>query len=264
MALVMGITLPAGLEIIYNKQIKMYDISVLCNVGKNPQFFPRDKFYTLRGITYLFQIAYAWSSLSDELRDEWKLAGNVIGQHGYNLYVQEKSYRLKYGIGGEPTPSLYHQYTVGHINIQSPASSAFIAQYNNRRINFPASFELCFKTNLTSAGSNPYAQLKFTWTRYYEGQNIESTEIIDLPLVSGWDKRKKWITQYKGIRGKWRLELELNDVTGDIWFDNVIVEYSGEIKINDPYCLDVVKWWKGVNLPEGVTFETVYPTGGAL
>ena len=237
----------------------MYDISVFCNVGKNPRFFPRDKFYTLKEITYLFQIVYAWSLFSDEVKANWKTAAEVIGQHGYNLYVQDKSYRIKNAIGGDATPSLYHQYLVGHLNVQSPASGALIAQYNSRRVNFPASFELCFKTNLVSAGADPYARLKFIWTRYYSGQNIESTEIIDLPLVSGWDKKKQWITQYKGIRGKWRLELELHDVTGDIWFDNIWAFYSGEIKVNDPYCEDVVKWWKAVSLPDGATFETVYP-----
>jgi len=264
MALIMGITIPAGLEIVYNRTIRMYDISVMCNVGKNPRFFPRSRFYALKEITYLFTIAYVWSAFSDDTKAEWGFAANITGQHGYNLYVQDKSYRIKHAIGGDATPSIYHQYLVGHLKIEAPASSALIAQYNSRRVNFPASFEMCFKTNLVADGGDPYAKLKFTWTRYYSGQNIESTETINLPLVSGWDKVKKWIQYYKGIRGRWRLEIELNDVTGDIWFDNIWAEYSGEIKINDPYCLDVVKWWRGVSLPAGVTFETIYPTGGAL
>lgn len=264
MALVMGITIPAGLEIIYNKTLKMYDISVMCNVGKNPRFFPRSKKYTLKEVTYLFTIAYAWSFFSDSLKDDWSFAGNVIGQHGYNLFVQDKSYRIKNVIGGNADPSFYHQYLVGHLKIEAPASSAKITQYNSTRVNFPASFELCYHTDLTADGPDPYVRLKFIWTRYYLGQNIESTETIELPLISGWDKKKQWITYLKGIRGKWRMELELNDVTGDIWFDNIFAMYSGEIKVNDPYCEDVVKWWEGTDLPEGVTFETVYPQGGAL
>jgi hypothetical protein len=264
MALVMGITLPAGMEIVYNKTIRMYDISVLCNVGKNPVFFPRDKFYTLREITYLFQIAYAWGLFSVDTKNEWNLAANIIGEHNYNLFVQDKSYRIKNGIGGNSTPSIYHQYLVGHLSVANPATGAFIAQYNTKRVNFPASFEINFKTNLVSAGEGSFARLRFIWTRYTSGQNIESTETIELPLVSGWDKRKQWITSYSGIRGKWRIELELYNVTGDIWFDNLFVTYSGEIKLNDPYCMDVVKWWKNLNPAEGVTFETVYPTGGAL
>ena len=264
MALIMGITLPAGMEIIYNKTIRMYDISVFCNVGKNPRFFPRNKYHTLREITYLFQIAYAWSAKTQEQKDEWNFAANIIGQHSYNLYVQDKSYRIKHGLAGDATPSIYHQYLVGHLAVAAPASGALVAQYNPLRVNFPASFQINFKTDLTADGGDPYARLKFIWTRYYQGQNIESTEVIDLPLSSGWDKRAKQVNYYTGIRGKWRLELELHDVTGDIWFDNVWAFYSGEVKLNDPYCDDVVKWWKGLSLPAGVTFETIYPTGGAL
>lgn len=264
MALVMGITIPAGLEIVYNKTLRMYDISVFCNVGKSFRFLPRKRRLALREISYLFAIAKVWSGFSEEVKNSWKAAGDVIGQHGYNLYVQDKSYRVKHVIGGDATPSLYHQYLVGHLNIQSPAISALIAQYNSRRVNFPASFELCYKTNLTAAGGSPSAKLKFTWTRYTGGQNVESVETINLPLSGGWTRETKSITQYSGIRGKWRLELELTDVTGDIWFDNLWAFYDGELKINDPYCEDVVKWWKGLNLPSGVTFETVYPTGGAL
>ena len=286
MALVMGITLPAGVEIIYNKTLRMYDISVFCNVGKNPRFFPRSKFYTLKEITYLFQIAYAWNAFTQEEKDAWTAAANIIGQHGYNLYVEDKSYRMKNGLGGSATPSIYHQYLVGHLSVSAPASSALITQYNSRRVNFPATFELCYKTSLVSVspklltetgddliteagdhlvtGGTPIARLKFIWTRYTQGQNIESTETIDLPLSQVWTTASKSITQLSGTRGKWRVELELIDVTGDVWFDNVMVTYSGEIKLPDPYCMDVVKWWEQTNLPAGAVLETIYPQGGAL
>lgn len=264
MALVMGITLPAGLEIIYNKTLKMYDISVLCNVGKNPRFFPRDRKMTLREVTYLFQIAYAWSQMSESDKEDWSFAANVIGQHGYNLYVQDKSYRIKNGIGGNATPSVFHQYLVGHIQVANPANSALITQYNKTRVNFPASFELCYKTNLTADGADPYARVKFIWTRYYLGQNTENTETIELPLVSGWDKQKKYITSHKGIRGKWRIEIELNDVTGDMWFDNIYAFYSGEAKLNDPFCENVEYYWEPTDMPDGATLSTTYPQGGAL
>ncbi len=304
----MGITLPAGIDIIYNKAIRMYDISFFCNVGKNPQFFPRSKFYTLKEITYLYQIAYIWNNLSQATKDAWKEAGDVIGQHGYNLFVEDKSYRLKHGIAGEAIPSNFHQFTVGHINIVAPANKAEIVQYNSRRVNFPANFELCYKTNLTRdehyylmaddgymltesgdrlvfdsydlmtetgellqetgdkilLATHESAKATFTWTRYYQGQNIESTEIIDLGLSQEWIRKTQDITYYKGTRGKWRIEITLENVIGDLWFDNVWAFYSGEIKINDPFCYDVVKWWKVLSMPDGAVFGTLYPTGGAL
>lgn len=259
MAKVMGITLPPGIDIIFNKTLKRYDISVMCNVGKNPRFFPRSKYVTLKEISYLFNISYIWSYLSDEEKNNWRTAGNVIGQHGYNLFVQDKSYRMKNQIGGNATPSIYHQFLVGHISISSPSTNALIMQENFTRIYFPCTFQISAKTSFVSAGSNPYVHLKFIWTRYYSGQNIEEIEIIDLPLSTNWNTFSKSVTQKLGIKGKWRVELELNDVQGDIWFDNLFVLYSGQIRTNDPYCDDVVKWFKGVDIPENVIFESVYP-----
>ena len=255
----MGITIPAGLEIIYNKTLRMYDISVNCNIGKNPRFLPRSTYYTLKEITYLFSIAQAWGNLSEATKTAWKTAGDVIGQHGYNLYVQDKSYRIKNGLGGDATPSTYHQYLSGHINVQNPANSAKIAQYNTYNINFPATYEISYKTDLIADGPGPSVKFKFSWTRYTQGQNIEATEEFDIPLSSVWATQSDTVTQLDGIRGKWKIELELIDVIGDIWFDNVIVDYSGDIRNNDPYCLDVDYWWRNVNIGDGVTFDTVYP-----
>ena len=264
MAHVMGITLPAGWDIIYNKTLRMYDISVMCNVGKNRTWWPKKKKLALKDITYLYQIAYAWANLTDDEKAEWNYASNVIGQHNFNLYVQDRSYRMKNEIGGVASPSIYHQYLVGHLNIQEPASSCKIAQYNSRRVYFPASFEICSHTNLTAVGPNPYCRYRFVWYSYSVGRTNENIEVIEIPLVKGWDKQKKYIQNTGGRAGKWRVEVELNDVTGDMWFDNPWVLYNGEIKINDPYCLDVVKWWKGESLPDGAILETVYPIGGAL
>ena len=259
MALLMGITLPAGWEIIYNKTLRMYDISVMCNVGKNPQFFPRSRFHTLKEITYLYDIAYQWANLTTTQKDGWRLAGDVIGQHNFNLFTQDTSYRKKNGIGGIATPSIHHQYTVGHIKIESPANSAKIAQYNYRKIIFPAQFGISYRSNLTSAGANPYCRYKITYLRYTSGKTIEQTQTIEIPLVSAWNTQNENVVDAGDRKGKWFIEIELNDVIGDLWFDNVIVEYDGEIKINDSYCLDVVNYFKGENLPAGTTLETVYP-----
>ncbi|MDD5353165.1 MAG: hypothetical protein PHS93_08410 [Candidatus Omnitrophica bacterium] len=264
MALVMGITLPAGLEIIYNKTLRMYDISVFCNVGKNPRFFPRKRKLELREISYLFAIAQAWANFTDEQKTAWKTAGDVIGEHGYNLYVQDKSYRIKHLIGGDATPSIYHQYLIGHLNLSGAATSALIVQYNKHRLYWPCSFKISFKSNLSASGPDPYARLKLIWTRYYTGQNIEETETIEIPLSQAWTTETKDITIQPGSKGRWRLEIELNDVQGDLYFDNPWVEYRGQVNTNDAYCDDVVKWWEGVNLPVGATLETIYPTGGAL
>ena len=264
MALVMGITIPAGLEIIYNKTIKMYDISVFCNVGRNPRFFPRAKKIKLREITYLFALAQAWANLSDSVKEDWNFAGNILGWHGYNLWVQDKSYRIKNSIAGNADPSAYHQFKVGHLKVEAPASSAEIRQIHSHPFTWPCSFETCFKTNLTASGGSPSIKLRFHYLHYAEGKNIGVEEEINLPLISGWDKLKKWLSQISAIIGTWRLDLVLTDVVGDVWFDDVYVTYGGSIETDDPDCNDVTGFWYNYNVPAGVTFESVYPTGDAL
>jgi len=256
----MGITLPPGIEVIYNRTLRMYDISVLCNVGKAPRFFPRARDQNMRDITYLFAIAQVWSGFTEQQKLDWKSAGEIVGQAGYNLFVQDKAYRIKNDIGGNATPSIHHQYLVGHIKIEAPANSASIIQYNSRRIFFPATFGISYKTDLTADGGDPYAKLRFTWTRYTNGLNVEAVQEISIPLNNVWDTQELAITELEGIKGQWKVELVLNDVTGDIWFDNIMVTYGGEIKNNDPYCVDVETWWEILDAGEGVTFETIYPT----
>jgi len=264
MALVMGITIPAGLEIIYNKTLKMYDISVFCNVGRNPRFFPRDRKIKLREISYMFALAQAWSSLSDSEKEDWNFAGNVLGWHGYNLWVQDKSYRIKHGLPGNATPSVYHQFKVGHLKIEAPASSAEILQNHHHPFTFPCSFETCFKTDLTASGGSPSVKLCFEYLHYAEGKNIWVSQDFDLPLSSGWDKLKRWVTPTSFIIGRWRLSFVLTDVIGDFWFDDVYVTYGGSIETDDPDCNDVAENWYNKNVGEGVTIESVYPTGDAL
>ena len=260
----MGITLPAGWEIIYNKTLRMYDISIVCNVGKNPIWFPRKRFLNLKEITYLYNIAYIWGNFEQSVKDEWKAAADIIGQHNYNLFVQDKSYRIKNGIGSNAIPSVHHQYFVGHLKINSPSNSAKITQYNFTKILFPATLKISAKTNLTADGANPSAIFRIIYNIYKTGQTIEQVETINIPLINAWESFSQIITEVSGRKGRWRCELVLTDVVGDIWFDNLIVEYSAQIRLNDPYCLDVVKWWQREIIDENVNFETIYPVGGAL
>ena len=60
----------------------------------------------------------------------WKAAAAVGRQNYWNLFVQDTAYRLKYGIPGLATPSTLHQYKVGRIEIQAPATRVLLTQYH--------------------------------------------------------------------------------------------------------------------------------------
>jgi hypothetical protein len=56
----------------------------------------------------------------------------------------------------------------------------------------------------------------------------------------------------------------LTDVTGDLWFDNLWVQFNGADQNPDPFCDEIDKWYEMVDKGEGVVVESIYPTGGAL
>ena len=261
---IMGITIPAGLEIYYNKTLKMYDISLYCNIGKNPRFLSRSRYYKLKEISYLFAIAGSWSEFTDGIRQNWLDAGDVPGMNGYNLFVQDQSHRIKNVIGGFADPSLFHQYLVGHVNLSGSATSLIIKQSKNDKPTFPFNFQLSRKSALTSVGGDPYVKLILYLNRYYGGQNLTDEHVIDIPLSSTWATQNYNVPLPLGVPANWEIYLALNDVQGDLWLDNVWVTYDGVINNTDPDCDEVDLSWERISVPEGSLVESVYPLGAAL
>lgn len=260
MARVYGITLPAGIEVIYSKTLKMYDVRVHCNIGKNRRFTTRKQRYALRDFSKLLSVAYRWSFLSDPQKAAWNTAADEVGLIGYALFTQDTIYRIMNGLAGVATPSIYHQYLVGHIELSGAANNCTITQHHVTAITLPATLKISYKTYLTADGADPYAKLVLRYIRYWGGKNIYEEEEINIPLSHAWDRQTANISVPQGVIGEWDIRLELNDVQGDIWFDNVILEYGGDIESWDPFCENINNFWVPTDVPSGATVESIYPT----
>lgn len=255
---VYGITIPAGLEIVYNRALKMYDISVFCNIGKNRRFLSRRSRYNLKEFTKLYSVAYAWAALSQEAKDAWYAAGDASGINGYALYTQDKIYRIMNSLAGNAVPSIYHQYKIGHIKIESPAVSAKLTESFITPFALPADLTISCNCLLYAAGPNPYSKLVFKTLRFYSGRNIEESHEIDLASLGGWEKKTLNIPVKDGILGNWSISIELNDVIGDLCFDNLNLEFNGTIQNHDPFCDFFPKYFTQDDVGAGVTVESIY------
>lgn len=264
MARVYGITLPAGVEVIYNKTLKMYDISVNCNIGKNRRFLSRSMKLNLKDFTKLYQIAELWSLYSQAQKDAWYTAADVQGNSGYNLFTQDQIYRLLNSIPGQATPSTYHQYLVGHIGIGGLATYCRIHQFYNKPWRLPATLKMNYHSDLTAVGPSPSAILRWRSMSYFSGKNVTVDLDTDLDLSAAWKNVDVDIPSRDGTPANFTLEIQLVDVQGDFWFDDIYLEWDGELQNRDPFCDDVTKWWNALDFPDGCTFESVYPTGAAL
>lgn len=256
---VYGITLPAGIEIIYSKTLKMYDITVNCNVGKNRRFVSREMKYNLKQFSKLYDVAFAWSFFNQTQKDAWYTAAQAIDVNGYSLYTQDKIYRIMNSIPGNATPSTYHQYLVGRLNIDAPEDHAVVTQYHVTAISLPATLAVSYKTNFTAVGPNPSVRFILRTLRYSGGKNITEEAEMTIPLVQDWDRQTIMVDPKQGTMGEWSIEIQAVDVIGELLFDNVFVNFDGDVRSWDPLCDDVTQYWIPTDVSPDVTFESIYP-----
>jgi len=287
------LNVPVDLQKKYWKTLAALERFFFPRLARSPKLLSRAREQQLLNATYMFYAADLWKAKSAADKQAWKDAGAKCGLNGWQLYLKDKVYRVVNNIPGDAIPSLYHQYFVGHIKIESPASSILITQSHpytwwewykksgkkkmyskqkiTERLTFPFKIALSRKTNLTSVGPLPYCYLIAKIIHYYEGYLFYTEYPVDMPLVADWGYQEVSIDAPGGYVGTYELQIRLNDVTGEIYFDDIISEHGGTDFTRDPYCDDITReffdeWfnvarnWEPTNVPAGALYESIYPS----
>jgi len=232
---------------------------------KKRTLYRRSELKALPGYSLLNQIATAWNALSGAVKSDWNDAGAVMGQHGYNLFVQDKAYRIMNDLAGNADPSIYHQYLVGHLNVPQDAALVLLRQTGSVVFDFPATIYCRRKTALlVDPPGGKTIKIRFKYTYDEGGGELTQTDELTLDKADPWGLESLAVTEHYGLTGDWELEIEVDALKGDFWFDDLWVEFPSGILTKDPYCLDVKKHWSEITFPAGVSLETIYPTGDAL
>lgn len=252
----------------------------------------REQIVKLTTRSLLPQITTIWKGMSPTEQAAWKAAAAVTGMNGWNLFVQDTAYRIKYGLAGVAVPSLIHQYLVGRIEIAAPAQRVLLAQYHpnkyyvskkmrgdtsqredvaiNEFFQLPLEIGCSFRSNLTAVTGTPKARFYAIVYSSYQGRTIESQVGFDIPLESSWQSQTSIISSVIGVGRYYNLWIELDGVRGSFEWDNVISRHTGTNWARDKRCLDVnneltrvnyqiEKSWEEQFLPNGATFGSVYP-----
>lgn len=252
----------------------------------------REQVVKLTTRSLLPQIRDAWNALTIGQQNAWKAAAAVTGMNGWNLFVQDTAYRIKFGISGLATPSLLHQYKVGRIEIAAPAEKTVLAQYHPQKyyvskkmrgkttqridvpvienLQLPLTVGCSFRTNLVATTDSPKVRFYAIVYSSYQGRTIESETGFDIPLESDWQSQTSTITEVIGVGRSYNLWIELDGVRGSFEWDNVISQHTGTNWARDKRCLDVnneltrvnyqiEKSWEEEFLPNGAQFDSVYP-----
>ena len=206
------------------------------------------------------QVVIAWNALSGGDRTAWAAAGQILGMNGYNLFTQDKSYRIKNSIAGNATPSTFHQYLVGHLDIGASGLDVHVRQVGDTDFTFPLNLYINYKSALINAPANGnFIKVRFTYEYLSGGSPTTQSDEVALDLSTAWKTATIPITEQSDQIGDWTLEIETHNVSGDFWFDNFYTDSAGGIITKDSSCKKVAKTFGLVLFPANVVLASVYP-----
>ena len=287
------VEIPTELKPYFDKIAQWNNRYYYGGVRKKSGIIPEKKKYDVPSRSFLPQVSALWAGLSGPEREAWITAGSQTNINGWNLFVQDTCYRLKYGHEGLATPSNYHQYKVGRMQIEAPSDRLVIsqthpiqwyklkkitgtkAQYQevvvNEQLMLPLNLALSFRSDLVATTAEPTAKFYAKVISHYQGRDIETEVGFDIDLESDWQRKEETLTNVLGIARWYSLFIELDNVRGFIEFDNVESRHSGTNYARDFRCIDinaplsrtffqVTKSWIAIDQPTNTFFESVYPS----
>lgn len=286
------VDVPPELQLLFNNLVQYNDRYVNAGTRKKSPITPEKKKYDVPARSFLPMVSAEWQALDDTTRTAWKNAGSQTNLNGWNLFVQDTCYRMKYGHTGLATPSNIHQYKVGRMQIDAPANKLVItqthpiewfklkkirgtkSQYEEvsivEKLMLPLDLGLSYRSDLVATSGSPITKFYAKVISHYQGRNIETQVGFDLDLSSSWTRETATLTEVLGIARWYSLFIELRDVRGFIEFDNVESRHTGSNYARDIRCIDinaplsrvyfqVSKAWEALEQPTGSDFESVYP-----
>lgn len=292
MAQVGALEIPPELLEAWRKLISPTSTRVTGAIRKHGYLPSREQVVKLTNQSLLPGIRTSWNGLGAPGQAAWKAAAAVTSMNGWNLFVQDTAYRIKYGIPGLATPSLLHQYKVGRVEIAAPAQKTILAQYHPNKywvskklrgntsvredvaifekLQLPLEVGCSFRSNLTAVTGSPKAKFYAIVYSSYQGRTIETQVGFDIPLTTGWTQDTAIITEVIGVVRDYNLWIELDGVRGYFEWDNVVALHTGTNWARDKRCNDVnneltvvnyqiEKSWEEQFLPTGAAFDSVYP-----
>lgn len=287
------LTIPPGLDTTYFKSLQSGDRFIIPHIKVKRVFTSRSRKKGLTQKSLMVSLAPVWAGFTDEVRTAWNTAGLECDMSGWKLFIQDTSVRMANDIAGYADPNTLYQSKVGKIEIEAPAIGLTLLQlhpesyYINRKVtgtrseyspvlvreslSLPVNIAISYKSNLTSAGSDPLAKFYIIIYSNYQGRTIENLCEIPFALVHDWERLTASIS---GVIGQFRgytAFIKIQDCRGTLLFDNVDIIHGGMNWARDPFCnsiqttftkafYQIPKNWAPEEIITGAFYRSVYHT----
>ena len=298
------------LEDKFYKNVQTMDRFIIPRIKPKNALLSRKRKQAIEDRTYLKTCSQLWNALTPSEQQDWKDVDPYPNPNGYRAFVADQSIRIKSELAGTTAPNQYHQDMVGKIEIESPAEETELIQQHpssyyvyqkvagkkemyepvevEESFALPLEIGISYKSDLTSTGDGSFARFYAKVRHLYQGQNLDYDLIIDIPLISNWNRQTLILYQphYYGLRGygrinygqeflgeaiSYNLYIHLYKIRGTLLIDNVKAEHSGSNWARDSFCKEIdrtfsrqfsqiLDHWEALTLPAGANFSSIYPT----
>lgn len=285
------VTIPVGWEETFKKSLCSGSRFFNARLRRNDSLLSRKRKKGVSQRSLLPQLSALWQAFSDAERTAWATAAAKMGLKGWQLFVQDQSIRIINDMAGVVTPVTTHQSWVGEIKITAPATEIKLVQLHpsqywvyhkvagtknqyepvsvSEGFGLPLKIGLSYKSNLVSAGANPYAKFYAKIWNSYQGVDDEHLLEINLDLVHDWQTVNSTLSFLRGTIIGYTLYIELHDLTGELYVDNIIAEHNAQNWARDAgmksfavtftkQFYQIPKNWAAEILPDGAEYDSVY------
>jgi len=263
MAKVGNVSVSSGLESSFNKSLKTPDRFVNSTIGRRKTFMSRSDKKRLKNQSVFVKFSDDWQSFSSEVKNNWKTVGSEIGLTNWQCFIHDTSARRASGLSGFSTPSLLHQGNVGHLHIGNPdceikieqkhPRSYFVKQketgsykYSPVRIDelfsLPLQIRINYFSDLSIVGPDPFAIFYADIWHSYQGVDYYTKLKIDFDFETlEWTTDNAVETSLIGQVISYNLYFHINDLQGDLYFDNIEALHTEQNWVRDSRCDEIEK-----------------------
>jgi hypothetical protein len=283
--------IPAGFDFAFNKALTTNDRFQFPSVRLKNVFLSHRRKKGISQKSLLPLCSSMWKTFDGATQDSWNSAGAIMNLTGFKFFVADYVLRMQNDLAGVSTPSLLYQTKVGKLTVSAPATNMLLTQLHPltywvsspvkgkkamrepvlvvESFALPLVLTISYKSNLVSVGASPRARFYAVVYSLYQGRTIENTVEIPFDLVADWKTATATISSVVGLVKSYALFLELYNVTGTLYVDNIVSFHSGHNWARDPACRDidqaftkafyqVPKHWVAVEISAGCFFGSVY------
>ena len=283
--------IPSELDTSYKKALQSGDRFTFPRVRRKILFSTRTRLKNVTEKSLLPQILSLWNNFDLTTQNAWTSAGLKCGLTGLKLFTKDQCLRIKNGMSGVSMPSLLHQAKFGRLHIEAPANKIKITQlhplsyYVLRKVpktrsqyesvlvteNFalPLQLKLNYASSLVANGGVPSVKIYLQILSHYQGRDIMTLCNIDFDLSSSWKSASASVSGVLGLVRGYNAFIDLQNVRGDLYIDNLEFNHSAFNWARDKYCNDinegftkafyqVAKNWVAVDLPDGAQFDSFF------